>query len=720
MDKRIFASLSCVPIILFGITGAQTQSNSESDADLVGPIDIHTMPDPLRPLAPHKKLTTQIVDEVKLNHFSRQKPLNDEVSEILFERYINALDERKYFFLQSDITEFEQYTKLFDDYLKNGRLDVAFDIFNRVQERQFVRFNWVLNRLEKGIDSFDLETDETLRLDREENATWLTSESEGNTLWEKILVNEIIDSMLRDPQKDPIDTLTKRYTQRLNREVQTNPEDAYSMYVNSFSTYYDPHTEYFNIRDTENFDIQMSLSLHGIGAQLQQGEDDHYIRVMELIKGCAAEKHGGVEEGDRIIGVGQRADAPIMDVQGMRLDEVVVQIRGPKGTSVFLELLSSEETQSVRKLVEIVRDECKLESSAAQKSIVDLGPDPVTGESRKIGVIDLPSMYVDFDAQGRRDSNYRSATRDVERLIEELKEEGVVGLIVDLRNNGGGSLIEANSLTGLFITIGTTVQVKNARGQVERLQDRDRKVAWSGPLAVLVNRRSASASEIFAGAIQDYGRGIILGNRTFGKGTVQQLTPLSHGKLKITRSKFYRVSGQSTQEKGVIPDIEFPELIDPRNVGESNYDEALPYDMIGGPAREPNPLISSLLPRLSKLHDERIVENPDFLYFDAVEKRIKRDRDRDELSLNLEQRELERKEFIDWRLDVHNARFVGKGIEPVETLDELNKTLKAIEEEEEENNIPDALLIESANIVNDLLDLSEEVAASPEAETTGI
>lgn len=718
MDKRIFALLSFVPIILFGLTGAQ--SSSQTDTVQVGPKDIHTAPEPLRASAPHKKLTTQIVDEVKLNHFSRQKPLNDEVSVILFERYLNRLDERKNFLLQSDVAEFEQYQELFDDYLKNGRLDVAFDIFNRVQERQFVRFNWVLNRLSKGIDSFDLDTEEILMLNRDEQATWLASESEGNKLWEKILVNEIIASILRDPDEDPINTLAKRYTQRLNREVQTNPEDAYSAYVNSFSTYYDPHTEYFNIRDAENFNIQMSLSLHGIGAQLQQSEDDYYIHVMELIKGCAAERHGGIEEGDRIIGVGQRADAPIMDIQGMRLDQVVVQIRGPKDTSVFLELLSSEETGSTRKLVEIVRDECKLEASAAQKNIVDLGPDPVTGESRKIGVIDLPSMYVDFDAQGRRDENYRSATRDVERLIGELKEEGVIGLIVDLRNNGGGSLIEANTLTGLFITLGTTVHVKNARGQVQKLQDLDRKVSWAGPLAVLVNRRSASASEIFAGAIQDYGRGIILGNRTFGKGTVQQLKQLSHGKLKITQSKFYRVSGQSTQQKGVIPDIEYPELIDPRNTGESSYDEALSFDFIDRPSYKPDPLIGSLLPRLSRLHNERIADDPDFLYFDAVEERIKRDRNRDELSLNLEVRELERKEFVDWRLRVHNARFVGRGLDPVETLTELNDTLKDMEEEEEENDIPDALLIESAKIVSDLLDLSEEVAGSSEAETTGI
>ena len=718
MDKKILASLSFVPLVVFGITGAQNTSAVDSAA--FSSNDIHIEPEPLKALPPHKKLTTQIVDLVKLNHFSRQKPLNDEVSEILFERYLDRLDPRKSFFLKSDIEEFESNRELFDDYLKSGKLDVAFDIFNRVQERQFDRFHWVLKRLSKGISSFDLDTDEVLPLDRGEQGTWLANKSEANKLWQKYLVDEIIRSKLRDPEEDPIEVLTKRYTQVLNREVQTNSEDAYSTYMNSFSTYYDPHTEYLNQRDTENFDIQMSLSLFGIGAQLQQGPDDPYIHVIELIKGCAAERHGGIEEGDRIIGVGQRRDAPILDIVGKRLDEVVEVIRGEKDTSVFLALLSSEDTGSVRKWVEIVRDECKLEESAAQKKIVELDPDPRTGEIRKVGIIDLPSMYVDFDAQGRRDVNYRSATRDVERLIEELKEEGVIGLIIDLRRNGGGSLTEANTLTGLFIPMGTTVQVKTAQGRVHKLQDRDNKVAWDGPLAVLVDRRSASASEIFAGAIQDYGRGVILGNRTFGKGTVQQLQSLSHGTLKITQSKFYRVSGQSTQHKGVIPDIEFPELIDPRNVGESNYDEALSFDMIKELAFNPDDLIDSLLPRLTKMHEERIADNPDFVFYDALEERIKRDRDRDSVSLNFEEREQQRNDYNNWRLSVNNSRFVAKGQAAVKTLSELNDTLDAIAEEEEDLNKPDPLLIESARIINDFHNLSEEVATSAEAETTGI
>lgn len=718
MDKKILASLSLVPLVVFGVTGTSTISHA--DGSTLGQNDIYTEPEPLEELRPHKKLTTRIVDLVKLNHFSRQKPLNDEVSAILFDRFLQRLDPRKNFFMKSDIAEFEQYRELFDDYLKTGRLEVPFDIFNRIQERQFDRFHWVLNRLKRGIDSFDLESDEVLRLDRDENGSWLANKSEANKLWEKYLVNEIIGSKIRDPEEDPIEVLTKRYTQVLNREVQTNSEDAYSEYMNSFSTYYDPHTEYLNQRDSENFDIQMSLSLHGIGAILQQGVDDPYIHIMELIKGCPAEAQEGIDEGDRIIGVGQRRDAPILDVIGKRLDEVVQLIRGEKGTSVFLELLSSEDTESEHKYVEIVRDECKLEASAAQKKIVELEPDPNTGEIHKVGVIDLPSMYVDFAAQSRGEENYRSATRDVERLIAELKDEGVVGLIIDLRRNGGGSLTEANSLTGLFIPHGNTVQVRDAGGQIHKLQDRDNKTAWDGPLAVLVDRRSASASEIFAGAIQDYGRGIILGNRTFGKGTVQQLQKLSHGTLKITQSKFYRISGQSTQEKGVFPDIEFPELIDPRNVGESNYDEALSYDMIDHLAYKQNPLIGSLLARLTKLHEERIAVNPDFIFYDELEARMKRDFDKKSVSLNFDQRVKEREEYNTWRLQTHNDRFTAKGIQTVKTLDTLKDTLDAIEEEEEAKNLPDPMLIESANIINDLLNLSEEVATSGDADTTGI
>ena len=718
MDKRILTSLCLVPLFLIGVSGAQ--STLAADEVSSGSLDISTSPEPLQASAHHKELTKQIVDLVKLNHFSRQKPLNDEVSATLFERFLERLDPRKSFFLQSDIAEFEPYKALFDDFLKSGKLDVPFEIYNRIQERQFDRYSWVLKRLNRGINSFDLDTENVLMLDRDEHGTWLTNKSEANKLWESYLIDEIIRSKLRDNKEDPIEMMTKRYTQALTREVQTNSEDAYSAFMNSFSTYYDPHTEYLEPKDTENFDIQMSLSLSGIGAQLQQSPDDPYIEVMELIKGCPAEAHGDIEEGDRIIGVGQRKDHPIVDVIGKRLDDVVLMIRGEKGTSVFLELLSSEDTGSTRRVVEIVRDECKLEASAAQKNIVELDPDPVTGEIRKIGVIDLPSMYVDFDAQRRGEENYRSATRDVERLIDELKREGIEGLIIDLRSNGGGSLAEANTLTGLFIPLGTTVLVKHMRGQVQRLRDRDNRVSWDGPLAVLVNRRSASASEIFAGAIQDYGRGIVLGNRTFGKGTVQQLRELSNGTLKITQSKFYRVSGQSTQNKGVVPDIEFPELIDPQNIGESNYDEALAFDIIDHPKYTPNPLIESLLPQLTKLHEKRIVENPDFVYFDEVEQRIKRDRDKDSVSLNLEEREHEREQDKDWRLSVWNARFIANGQDTVETIEELNDVLDKIEREDEKHNRPDPMLIESAHIINDLLELTDKASEQLGEETTGI
>lgn len=718
MNKKILTCLSLVPLIIFGVTG--TLSSSSVDAAAVGTIDIETRPAPLEPERVYKQLTQQIVDQVKLNHFSRQKPLNDEVSEILFERFLERLDPRKQFFLKSDIKEFEPHKTLFDDYLKSGKLDAPFEIYNRIQRRQFDRFTWVLKRLSRGINSFDLDSDDILHLDRDEEGTWLANKSEANKLWEQYLVDEIIRSKLRDPEEDPIEFLTRSYTQALSREVQTISDDAYTAYMNSFSTYYDPHTEYLNQRESDNFDIQMSLSLFGIGAILQQGPVDGYIEIMELIKGCPAAETEGVEEGDRIVGVGQRKDAPIIDIRGKRLDQVVTLIRGPKDTTVYLELLSSDDSGSERKFVQIVRDECKIESSAAQKKIVELDPDPITGEIRKIGVIDLPSMYVDFDAQGQGEENYRSATRDVERLIEELKQEGIVGLIIDLRRNGGGSLTEANSLTGLFIPFGPTVQVKQANGRVIKLQDRDNKVAWGGPLAVLVDRRSASASEIFAGAIQDYGRGIILGNRTFGKGTVQTLQKLSQGTLKITQSKFYRISGQSTQNKGVIPDIEYPELIDPENIGESNYDEALKFDIIDRISQKHNPLIGTLLPRLTELHRERIADDPEFQFYNALEERIKRDRDRDTRSLNFEEREKERDDYNSWRLSTQNERFVARGLEPVKTLDDLRETLDEIDEDEEESKLPDALLIESANIIVDYLKLKEEVAASDDTETTGI
>lgn len=658
----------------------------------------------LEPVDDHPRTAKMIVDQVRYNHFTQNTRLNDDMSSEIFDEYLDSLDSRRMFLLAKDIEEFEEHRFHLDDSLRLGKLDIGFEMFNRVQERQVDRYRWVIDRLSKGIGSFDLQTDDTM-LDRRKDVEWPSDEADADTLWEQLLVDRIIRAKLRDEDGNDdeiIKDLTGYYEGGLRHVLRTNSDEAFGVYINAFTRWFDPHTEYLTVSQEDNFNTQMSLSLEGIGAQLRY--DDQYVQIQRLIPGGPAALHGEVIEDDHILAVGQEADGPRTEVVGWRLDQVVQLIKGPKGTTVYLEL-AQPESEEPNRVVAIVRDTVKLESQAASKQVMEVDSGD---QRRRIGVIDLPSMYVDFEAKRQGKADYRSATRDVRKLINELLAEDIDGLVIDLRANGGGSLEEAHTLTGLFIPTGPTVLVKPSRARVATYRDSSPEVAWDGPLAVLVDHRSASASEIFAGAIQDYGRGLVIGEQTFGKGTVQQLVPVRRGQLKITQAKYYRITGQSTQHFGVTPDIEFPSVVDTSTTGESRFDSTLTSDAIEGPTYKPIDDLTSYIEELDELHADRTRENPDFVYLRAVEQRILEDEKKSEISLNLNKRKEERDEYNQWHLGIENARLVGKAMSPAESLEDLRDIQEEISKKEQDQ--PDHILREVGNILNDFINLEDLLA----------
>ncbi|MCB1572180.1 MAG: carboxy terminal-processing peptidase, partial [Xanthomonadales bacterium] len=451
------------------------------------------------------------------------------------------------------------------------------------------------------------------------------------------------------PAKDIRETLDKRYSNYLERVRQLNSEDVFQTFMNAYATAIEPHTNYLSPRASENFDIAMRLSLEGIGAVLQRL--DEYTAIREIIPGGPAAKSGKLNPGDRIVGVGQGASGPIVDVIGWRLDDVVDKIRGAKGTVVRLEVLpDAAGPDGKHELLTLTRNKVSVEEQAAKKSVIDVKNGDTT---RRIGVITLPTFYQDFDARRRGDEDYKSATRDVERLLGELKDEKVDGVVVDLRNNGGGSLDEATDLTGLFIDKGPVVQIRDASGRIEEKSDRRAGAAWTGPLAVLVNRASASASEIFAAAIQDYGRGVIIGEPTFGKGTVQNLLNMddmarnekpTFGDLKMTVQQFFRINGGSTQLRGVTPEISFPLTAASDEFGESSYDNALPWTSIQKADYQPVADLKPVIPMLIARHEARTAKDPEWQGFEEDIADAKRIRAEKTISLNEQVRIKERDE----------------------------------------------------------------------------
>ena len=658
----------------------------------------------LAPLDVHPRTSLTIVEQLRHNHYV-QKSLDDETSGEVLDNYLNTLDGARLYFTAADIAAIDNYRHALDDAFKRGDLRPAFDIFNRYQQRLVERLEYLLAELAKGVDAFDFTLDDTIELDRSE-APWPADADSVNENWRKRLKSAVLNMKLNGKADGEIqELLTKRYRNRLKQALQTKSEDAFGLYVNALTSAYDPHTRYFSPRTSQNFKINMSLSLQGIGAVLRS--EDEYTSVVRLVPAGPAAKSGRIKPSDRIVSVGQGRRGPLIDVVGWRLDDVVELIRGPKGSTVRLEVVPDESKEQVAKVVQLTRNTVKLEEQAAQKKVLSLNRD---GRIHRVGDIEIQTFYADLKALKDGDPQYRSTATDVERLIRELDAEGIDGLVVDLRNNGGGSLQEADRLTGLFIRSGPTVQVKPARRQPNIYEDVDEGVVWDGPLAVMVNRLSASASEIFAGAIQDYGRGLVIGSRTFGKGTVQTLVPLNRGQLKITAAKFYRVSGRSTQHQGVLPDIEFPEIYNAEHIGESTLDGAMPWDQIQPAAYRQADGLQRALAFLGARHTERVADNPDFAYLRRLAERIKRNAETESLSLNEEVRRREMAEEEAWRLELENALRSAKGEPLLKSLDDLEAEDDPAAPEEDVDAADDPWLAEAGEVLVDLIGFGRQVA----------
>ncbi|AUB74638.1 peptidase S41 [Pseudomonas sp. Lz4W] len=645
-----------------------------------------------------------VVELLKRHHYSKP-PLDDARSAIIYDSYLKLLDLSRSYFLASDITEFDKWKFQFDDFLKSGDLNPGFIIYKRYLDRVKSRLDFALAELNKGVDSFDFNAKETLQIDRKD-APWLKTEAELDDLWRKRIKDEVL--RLKIAGKEPAkiqELLTKRYKNQLSRLDQTRSEDIFQAYINTFAMSYDPHTNYLSPDNAENFDINMSLSLEGIGAVLQSDNDQ--VKIVRLVPAGPADKTKQVAPADKIIGVAQ-GDKEMVDVIGWRLDEVVKLIRGPKGSVVRLEVIpaSNAPNDQTSKIVSITREAVKLEEQAAKKSILNLKQD---GKNYKLGVIEIPAFYLDFKAFRAGDPNYKSTTRDVKKLLTELQKEKVDGVIIDLRNNGGGSLQEATELTSLFIDKGPTVLVRNADGKVDVLEDENPGAFYKGPMALLVNRLSASASEIFAGAMQDYHRALIIGGQTFGKGTVQTIQPLNHGELKLTLAKFYRVSGQSTQHQGVLPDVAFPSIIDTKEIGESALPEAMPWDTIR-PAIKP--AVDPFKPYIDQLkaeHDARVAKDAEFIFIRdklALADKLMAEKT---VSLNEAERRAQHADIDAKQLVMENARRKAKGEAPLKEMKKEDEDALPVEPEKTKPE-DDAYLSETGRILLDYLKLSSQVA----------
>jgi carboxyl-terminal processing protease len=617
------------------------------------PLGATTTEIPVAELKPtnEQRQSTLIINKVLSKYHYKRHSLDNSFSAVILERYLDSLDPNKRYFTQSDIAEFSKYEKRIDDSLRWASLDPPFIIFRTFRQRVEERITYALELLKQD---FDFSVDENYLFDRED-APWAGDTKELDDLWRKQVKNDILGLRLTDKKMDEIrETLNKRYSGIMRRTNQMDSSDIYRLFINAYTLSIEPHTSYMPPREAENFDISMRLSLEGIGAVLQL--EDEYTEVQKTVPGGPAAQSGEIHSGDRITGVAQDKSGEMVDVVGWRLEDVVDLIRGPKGTTVRLEILAKDAgSNGPTKIVTLVRNKIKLEDQAAHEFTIEglEGMAPL-----RIGVIEVPAFYRDFRGQAQGSKDFRSTTRDVRKLLQKLVDDGVDGIIIDLRQNGGGSLVEATELTGLFIPSGPVVQVRSSNGDVVVEDDSDPTQVYAGPLAVLVDRYSASASEIFAGAIQDYGRGIIIGEPTFGKGTVQSLIELdrfvhnprtSLGRLRITMAQFFRVNGGSTQFRGVVPDVAFPTASSSEDEGERSLDNALPWAKIDAAKH----ISYELSPPqdLQRLHDMRVKSDTGFKYLQNEERLLREIRERKLLSLQekkrrdeWEQREQSRKQ----------------------------------------------------------------------------
>lgn len=640
----------------------------------------------------------------------RSLPLDDTLSADIFKRYLDSLDGEKLFFTQSDLMRFATYRSGLDDAIKNQNLQPAYDIFNIYTQRVDQRVAYARSLLAKP---FNFSVKESWAYDREK-AAWALDQAVLNDLWRKYVKNDVLRLKLAGRSQDEIrKTLDKRYAALAARVHELRGDEVFESFMNAYATSIDPHTGYMSPRSAETFNMQMRLSLEGIGAVLQR--QDEFVVIRTLVPGGPAALTGKIKVGDRVVAVGQNDKGPMTDVVGWRIDDVVDLIRGNKGTQVRLDVLPTDAgLDGKHKVVTIVRDKVKLEEQAASKSIITVG-------NKHIGVVTLPGFYLDFEAARRGDKDVRSATSDVAKLLTELKAAKVDGVVMDLRENGGGSLVEAVELTGLFIDRGPVVQVRETGGNISVEGDDNRGVAWEGPLAVLVNRSSASASEIFAAAIQDYGRGLIIGEPTFGKGTVQNLIDLDRvvsqsdsqfGQVKLTVAQFFRIDGGTTQRAGVVPEIQFPITVDASEFGESTYDNALPATRIAAAAHRDVGNFQPITVRLNALHNARAAKDREYQWRakDIAQFRAEREKkvislneterrtERDRLEAQRKQREVERKALGLALISGHDKDDDGL------QAGERNVALQVAEEKAAKDR-PDPLLRETAAILTDAIAL---------------
>ena len=656
-------------------------------------------PGALAPTARERMIARQVGPLLEEAHYSKLK-IDDSLSPRVMDKFIDGLDGQRSYFLASDIAEFEAHRLRFDDMIRTGDIEPAYLIFARYQQRNRERVQHALTLLDREPD-FSL--NESFEFDRE-SAPWAKDSAELDELWRKRVKNDAISLLLTNKTwAEARDVLRTRYERVLKRADQVKPEEVFELFLNAYARTFDPHSSYFSPRNSEEYKIQMSLNYEGIGASLQLV--DEYVTIMNLIEGGPAAAAGTLKINDRITAVGQGSNGPMTDVVGWRIDDVVQLIRGKGGTPVRLQILPAGAAPgSPEKTVEFMRGKVTLEAQAAKKELKTFR----RGDREyKVGVINVPGFYSDYDAQRAGDKDYRSTTRDVRKLIDELKKEGVDSIVMDLRGNGGGFLPEAQSLTGLFIDRGPVVQVQFSGGDKEVLDDDETGVAYEGPLVVLIDRFSASASEIFAGAIQDYGRGVVVGQRSFGKGTVQNLVPLSrwsarpvNGQLTVTIGKFYRVTGESTQHRGVEPDVAIASPISLADIGESALDDALPWDRIqaagfGQPGQ--------LTPSIAKLVTEenaRQRRDPDYRWWLADIAAVEKLRSQKTLSLNIDARKAERAALETERLARENERRASRKEPALKAISELDSA-----------TLPDVILDQAVQVAGDMVQFGSALAA---------
>ncbi len=657
-----------------------------------------TLPD--QPIFPSKEQgeAAHLSAEILTRYHYKPNALDDAQSKRIFDEYIKSLDKEKVFFLQSDIDRFSAAQTLLDDSIFKEDLTIPFDIFNLYKQRIAERFTYARSLLKQG---FDFTKSESYTFERDKGP-WLKTDDEMNELWQKRVKNDWLRLKLAGKNdKSIVETLDKRYETSLKGLGRLKSEDAFQAFMNAYTLSIDPHTNYFGIHASEEFAITMKSSLDGIGAMLE--EKDEYTVIRELVPGGPAALSGKLKTGDRIIGVGQGDKSTIVDVTGWRVDDTVDLIRGPTDSTVVLEILPAEAGQDGKHVfIPLIRKKISLEQQDAKKSIIEVKDGNVT---RRIGIITLPVFYEDFAARSKGDTDYKSASRDVAKLLKELKSDNVDSLLIDLRNNGGGSLEEAVNLTGLFINQGPVLQERDSKGNIKVDSDTNTGVEWDRPMGVLINRSSASASEIFAAAIQDYGRGIIIGENSFGKGTVQTVVDLDQiakndkpkfGELKMTIAQFFRINGGTTQLKGVSPDINFPVLSDDENVGESTFSNPLPWTQIKPADYKPVFDLKSILPQLNASHDARVSKDKDYQYLLKDVADMSNERKKNSISLNYAERQKER----DARIAKLSSREDSSGDNGLKKV-KANKTDSATMQQDDglmsnERKIEDDLALEKA------------------------